>query len=81
MDHLGKPPIKKGELKLWARDIKEPSVNGKVFCKLSGLVTEADPSSWKKEDFYPYLDIVIEAFGIERVMFGSDWPVCKLAAE
>ncbi len=44
LDHLGKPPIKKGELKLWARDIKEPSVNGKVFCKLSGLVTEADPS-------------------------------------
>ena len=81
LDHLGKPPIKKAEIKEWARDIRELAVCGNVFCKLSGLVTEADLSNWKKEDFKPYLDIAIESFGVERVMFGSDWPVCKLAAE
>lgn len=51
-----------------------------VYCKLSGLVTEADWKSWKKEDFRPYLDVVFDAFGPKRLMFGSDWPVCLLAA-
>jgi L-fuconolactonase len=51
-----------------------------VYCKVSGLVTEADWHHWKKEDFRPYLDTIVEAFGTERLMFGSDWPVCLLAA-
>ena len=51
-----------------------------VYCKVSGLVTEADWKNWKKEDFRPYLDIVFGAFGPKRLMFGSDWPVCLLAA-
>jgi L-fuconolactonase len=50
-----------------------------VFCKISGLVTEADHKKWKQEDIHPYLDIVFEAFGFERILFGSDWPVCLLA--
>ena len=52
-----------------------------VHCKVSGMVTEADWKNWKTEDFFPYLDVVFEAFGVERLMFGSDWPVCLVAAE
>jgi L-fuconolactonase len=52
-----------------------------VYCKLSGLVTEADWNNWQREDFYPFLDIAMEAFGPERLMIGSDWPVCLLAAD
>lgn len=81
LDHMGKPQIKNGSVQHWAEDIKELARNENVYCKLSGLVTEAKPLSWKKEDFKPYLDVVLESFGINRVMFGSDWPVCKLAAE
>ena len=81
LDHLGKPPIKAGAIQPWASDIKELARYRNVFCKLSGMLTEADLIDWKKEDLRPYLDIVLESFGTHRVMFGSDWPVCKLAAE
>jgi L-fuconolactonase len=60
--------------------MKEVAQNNNVFCKLSGLVTEADWKHWKAVDFKPYLDVVFDAFGAERLMFGSDWPVCFLAA-
>ena len=51
-----------------------------VYCKISGMVTEADWKNWKKEDLTPYMDVVTEAFGVQRIMFGSDWPVCLVAA-
>jgi len=78
LDHLGKPLIKSGELKPWARDIKELATLPNVWCKLSGMVTEANPKSWKSEDFIPYMAVALSSFGADRVMLGSDWPVCKL---
>ena len=65
----------------WRQNIKELAAEPNVYCKLSGMVTEADLQNWQEEDFEPYMDAVINAFGISRVMFGSDWPVCLLAAE
>lgn len=81
LDHIAKPYIKKGEIEPWARDIKKLAELPNVSCKVSGMVTEADWYSWQNVDFVPYLDIVFEAFGTNRVMFGSDWPVCLVAAE
>ena len=60
--------------------MREIAANPNVYCKLSGMVTEADWKNWKAEDFEPYLDVVFDAFGAERLMFGSDWPVCLVAA-
>jgi len=80
IDHLAKPGIKFGKTSPWAAQMKEVAQNNNVFCKLSGLVTEADWRHWKAVDFKPYLDAVFDAFGAERLMFGSDWPVCLLAA-
>jgi L-fuconolactonase len=80
IDHLAKPDIKAGKTAPWAAQMREMAQNENVFCKLSGLVTEADWKHWKADDFKPYLDVVFEAFGVERLMFGSDWPVCLLAA-
>jgi L-fucono-1,5-lactonase len=80
VDHLAKPEIKAGRREPWARHIRNIAQNANVYCKLSGLVTEADWHEWKSEDFRPYLDAVFEAFGPDRLMFGSDWPVCLLAA-
>jgi L-fuconolactonase len=80
VDHLAKPLIKEGCLEPWASYMRTLAQNTNVFCKLSGLVTEADWMQWKAEDLRPYLDVVFEAFGPERLMFGSDWPVCLLAA-
>jgi L-fuconolactonase len=80
IDHLAKPEIKFGKTSPWAAQMKEVAQNNNVFCKLSGLVTEADWKHWKVGDFKPRLDVVFSAFGVERVMFGSDWPVCLLAA-
>ena len=80
IDHLAKPEIKTGTQAPWAANMKEIANSPNVYCKLSGLVTEADWNHWKPQDFKPYLDIVFEAFGPERLMFGSDWPVCLLAA-
>jgi L-fuconolactonase len=79
VDHLAKPHIKTKEIDTWKRDIEALSKNLNVYCKVSGMLTEADWYSWKTEDFMPYLDTVFNAFSINRVMYGSDWPVCKLA--
>ncbi len=80
LDHLGKPPIRSGEIDGWARNVLTLAKAPDVYCKLSGMVTENDWRSWRAGDFTPYLDVVFEAFGSERLMFGSDWPVCLLAA-
>ena len=79
VDHLAKPHVKLGELKDWKHDITTLAQNPNVYCKVSGLLTEANWTSWKPEDFTPYLDTVFHAFGAERLMYGSDWPVCLLA--
>ncbi|KUG09143.1 amidohydrolase family protein [Solirubrum puertoriconensis] len=79
LDHLGKPYIRQGELAAWAYDVRSLAALPNVSCKVSGLVTEADWRQWQPADFRPYLDVVFEAFGPQRVMFGSDWPVCQLA--
>lgn len=81
LDHIGKPPIKSREIDVWRRDIQALAKYPNVFCKVSGLVTEADLSDWELADFRPYLDVVFEAFGAGRVIFGSDWPVCLLVAD
>ena len=80
VDHLAKPEIKSGKTSPWAAQMKEIAQNKNVFCKISGLVTEADWKRWKADDFKPYLDVAFSAFGVDRLMFGSDWPVCLLAA-
>jgi L-fuconolactonase len=80
LDHAGKPPIAGGELDPWAAAIASLSQRPNVFCKLSGLVTEADRASWRVADLRPYAEHVLVSFGPERVVFGSDWPVCELAA-
>jgi len=80
IDHIAKPNIKNGTSTTWEADLKQVASHKNVFCKLSGMVTEADHKNWKKEDIYPYMDKVLEFFGPERLLFGSDWPVCKLAA-
>lgn len=81
LDHLAKPRIKAGEIESWRRDIKNLARHKHVCCKVSGLVTEADWKGWQPTDFIPYLDVALEAFGPERLMVGSDWPVCLLAGE
>jgi L-fuconolactonase len=81
VDHLAKPFIKDQIIEPWASQIKKLASHENVYCKLSGLVTEANMKGWKKADFTPYLDIALEAFGSKRLMIGSDWPVCKLAGE
>lgn len=80
LDHLAKPLIKQGEVNDWKNDIIQLSSFENVYCKVSGLVTEADWQHWEKDDFKPYLDIVFENFGTKRLLFGSDWPVCLLAS-
>ena len=80
IDHLAKPPIKNGELNEWAAAIKPLANYRNLYCKLSGLVTEADHRSWTVTDLQPYVEIALEYFGPERLMFGSDYPVCLLAA-
>ncbi len=79
LDHLAKPLVREGRLEPWKREIVELARRQNVYCKLSGLVTEADPERWKPADLAPYLDTVLEAFTPERLMFGSDWPVVTLA--
>jgi len=78
IDHLAKPYIKDGFFDGWAALMREIAKHENVYCKVSGLVTEAEWNGWKYADFVPYLDLVTEAFGIERLMYGSDWPVCLL---
>ncbi len=80
LDHISKPYIAKGEMQPWANKLQELAGYKNVVIKVSGLFTEADWKSWKQEDFLPYLDHVTKSFTPERMMFGSDWPVCLLAA-
>ncbi|MBD9725357.1 amidohydrolase family protein [Streptomyces sp. ID-01-6.2a] len=81
LDHLGKPPVASGELEPWAGEIRRLAALPNTVCKLSGLVTEADWHSWRVADLVPYADTVLDAFGPERLMYGSDWPVCQLASD
>ncbi len=80
LDHLAKPSIKSGQINSWASGIRELAEFPNVFCKLSGLVTEADWQDWQPEQIVPFLDIAFESFGPDRLMIGSDWPVCLVAA-
>ena len=80
IDHLAKPNIKNKKIDNWKKDIGQFRSCENVYCKISGMVTEADWYNWKNEDFFTYIDVVVETFGIKRIMFGSDWPVCLVAA-
>ncbi|MBZ5855930.1 amidohydrolase family protein [Flavihumibacter profundi] len=79
IDHLAKPYIKKGEISDWKRDISAFKSCDNVYCKVSGIITEANWETWKADDIFPYLDVVVETFGVDRLVFGSDWPVCRVA--
>jgi L-fuconolactonase len=80
IDHIAKPPIREGEVEEWARAMAPFAGLDNVYCKLSGMVTEADWNTWKPADLVPYVERVLHWFGEDRLMFGSDWPVCLLAA-
>ena len=80
LDHIGKPEIRARRFEPWATHVRELARLPNVSCKLSGLVTEAYWTRWQPADFRPYLDVILEAFGASRLMFGSDWPVCLVAA-
>jgi L-fuconolactonase len=80
IDHLAKPPIRSGALIEWTQELETVATYPNVYCKLSGLVTEANLTSWGPEDLRPFIDSALEYFGPRRMMFGSDWPVCLLAA-
>jgi L-fuconolactonase len=79
LDHLAKPLIKDGQIEPWAQEIRRLAALPNVTCKVSGMVTEADWESWQPADLWPYIDTVFGAFGAQRIMFGSDWPVCTVA--
>jgi len=81
LDHMAKPDIKSGSINNWSTSIQQIAKEPHVYCKISGMVTEASWKDWKAKDFSPYLDVVFQAFGPDRLMFGSDWPVCLLAAD
>ena len=80
IDHLAKPVIKNQDMTGWKEDFVAAAKHENVYCKLSGMVTEADWENWKPADLKPYVETALEAYGAERCMFGSDWPVCELAA-
>ncbi|GAB2806387.1 amidohydrolase family protein [Ferruginibacter profundus] len=80
IDHIAKPYIKSGLISEWKHAMRRMAQFSNVHCKISGMVTEANYLHWKKEQFTPYLDVVVEAFGTKRIMYGSDWPVCLVAA-
>ena len=80
VDHLAKPPIQEGRLSPWDEDLRRLAAHENVYCKISGMVTEADWFRWKPSDFTAYVDVALEAFGTKRLVFGSDWPVCTVAA-
>ncbi len=79
IDHIAKPEIKEKKMEPWREHIYEIAGAENVHCKLSGMITEANWENWKDSDSIPYMDVVFEAFGPDRIMFGSDWPVCSLA--
>jgi len=80
LDHLGKPDIKNQKFRSWKNNISDLAEHPNVYCKLSGMVTEADRISWSDAEFVPYIEHIVECFGVNRVMFGGDWPVVTLAA-
>lgn len=80
LDHLAKPPIKREEIDIWAQGIRRLARFPNLYCKLSGLVTEADWQNWNPRQIDPYLEVAFEAFGPDRLMIGSDWPVCLVAS-
>lgn len=80
LDHLAKPNIKDQKIDTWAAEIDLLARYDNIYCKVSGMVTEADWQKWKPEQFTRYLDVIFDSFGTQRVMFGSDWPVCQVAA-
>jgi L-fuconolactonase len=80
IDHLAKPPIATKDIRDWKKYITAAAALPNIYCKVSGMVTEGKWQGWKYEDFVPYLDVVFGAFGTERLMYGSDWPVCLVAA-
>jgi L-fuconolactonase len=79
VDHIAKPNIKDNEMDEWKTGIGDLALNPNVYCKISGMVTEADWKNWKQGYFTVYIDTVIKAFGIKRVMFGSDWHMCRVS--
>ena len=79
IDHMAKPPIAQGLQNGWGRDMAEFARNSQIHVKLSGMITQADWPNWKPTDLTPYVSHIVENFGYDRVMFGSDWPVCLLA--
>jgi L-fuconolactonase len=79
IDHLAKPYIKTGDVANWEKQIRAIAKHAHVYCKLSGMVTEADWQNWEAAHFAPFLDVVLNAFGPDRLIFGSDWPVCQVA--
>ena len=81
LDHLGKPQIKAGKIERWKNDIARLAGYPNVWCKLSGMVTEADHKQWHYKELLPYMEVVLNAFGPDWIMLGSDWPVCRLAGE
>ncbi|MEW6749754.1 MAG: amidohydrolase family protein [Candidatus Latescibacterota bacterium] len=80
LDHIGKPLIKEGRREPWAQHLRALAGLPDTWCKVSGMVTEADPQAWSADDLRPYLDHVLDCFGFDRVFFGGDWPVCTLAS-
>lgn len=81
IDHIAKPDIKSGDILSWKKGIEEISKAENVFCKISGMVTEADWKNWKTDDLKPYLDVIFENFSADKLMFGSDWPVLNVASD
>ena len=79
VDHLAKPPMRDKQIEPWETHIREMATNPNVYCKISGMVTETHWKQWQPNDFRPYLDVVFDCFGVNRLMFGSDWPVCTLS--
>jgi len=79
LDHVAKPQIRQKEISDWKKDIITLAKNENVYCKISGMITEAEWNTWQPSDFVPYLDVIVESFGMKRLLFGSDWPVCLLA--
>ena len=81
LDHIAKPKIIKNNLSPWKENIKELAQRQNVYCKISGMVTEASYTKWTEDQLIPYLEVVLDAFGPDRLMFGSDWPVCLVACK
>lgn len=80
IDHVAKPYIKEGKIDEWKEGMEKLAAHQHVYCKISGMVTEADWKNWTAELLKPYIDVVVNSFGIDRIMYGSDWPVCLVAS-